>query len=57
MKHWKCTIKEKGHDHLLTPEWLADDYTDENDCVKFWGLNNDDVEWYKLELVEDEENK
>ena len=49
MRHWKCTIKEVGNNHLLTPE-LTGDY-DEKYCVKFWGLNEPDVEWYKLEEV------
>jgi len=27
---------------------------DEKYCIKFWGLKNPDVEWYKLEEVKDE---
>lgn len=57
MKHWKCTIKEKGNDRLLTPEYLGDDYVDESFCVKWWGLNNPDIEWYRLEEVKDDETK
>ena len=51
MRHWKCTIKEVNNPHLLKPE-LTGDY-DEEGCVKFWGLKNSDVEWYKLEEIID----
>ena len=51
MRRWRCTIKEVGNDHLLTPELWGDDYTDENACVKHWGLKESDVEWYKLEEI------
>lgn len=53
MRHWKCTIKEKGNDKLLVPEYIGDDYFDENACVRFWGLKNPDVEWYKLEEIKE----
>lgn len=63
METWKATIKEKGNEHLLTPEYLLsnmfDHITDERQreyetrkfLRKFWGLDNPDVEWYKLERV------
>ena len=53
MRIWRCTIKEKGNDHLLTPELWGDDYTNEETCVKHWGLNEPDIEWYKLEEITD----
>lgn len=56
MRKWKCTIKEKGNEHLLTPELWGDDYTDENTCVKHWGLNEPDIEWYMLEEITDKED-
>lgn len=49
MRTWKCTIKERGNDHVLIPTLTGD--FDRNYCIKFWGLNNSDVEWYKLEEV------
>jgi len=52
MRHWICEIKEKGNEQILVPE-LFGDY-DENDCVKFLGLKNPDVEWYKLREVYDD---
>lgn len=61
---WQATIKESDNDHLLTPSYsMTDDMfghiNDERlrECEmrkflrKFWGLNNPDVEWYKLEKV------
>ena len=51
MKHWICEIKEVGNDRILKPELIGD--YDENYCVKWWGLNKPDVEWYKLKEVKD----
>ena len=61
---WQATIKECGNDHLLTPSYsMTEDMfghiNDERlrECKmrkflrKFWGLDNPDVEWYKLEKV------
>ncbi len=58
MIHWKAEIKEKGNDHILTPEYLVPeddmhDYIDEKFLINFWGLDHDDVEWYKLYKVKD----
>ena len=53
MRHWICEIKEVGKPNTLKPEYIGDDYFDENECVKFLGLKNPDVEWYKLEEVKD----
>ena len=49
MKTFKATIKEKGNDSLLHPTYTGD--VDEEYLVKFWGLDNDDVEWYKIEEI------
>ena len=61
---WQTTIKECGNDHLLTPSYsfAADffgyfkderqrEYEMRKFLRKFWGLDNPDVEWYKLEKV------
>ena len=60
MEIWKATIKEKGNEHLLTPEYhfsnQFDHINDEKlrECEtrkflkEFWGLDNPDVEWYVL---------
>ena len=54
MRHWKCEIKEVGSPHTVKPELWGDETMDEKYCIKFWGLKNPDVEWYKLEEVKDE---
>ena len=63
MEIWKATIKEKGNEHLLTPEYhlsnqfdyIKDEKLRECKIRKFlrifWGLNHPDVEWYKLEKL------
>ena len=53
MRHWVCEIKEVGNPQTVKPE-LFGDY-DEKDCVRWWGLKNPDVEWYKLMEVKDGE--
>lgn len=61
---WQATIKERGNNHLLTPLYsmtndmfghIKDErqrkYEMRKFLIKFWGLDNPDVEWYKLEKV------
>ena len=61
---WHATIKERGNDNLLTPSYsMTEDmfghikderqreYETRRFLIEFWGLNNPDVEWYKLEKV------
>ena len=47
--------KTLGNAVPIVSECWGDDYFDENDCVKWWGLKNPDVEWYRLEEVKDED--
>ena len=56
MRHWKIEIKEKGNNQILTPEYIGDDSFDRNACIEFFGLNESDVEWYKLVEVNDKNN-
>jgi len=63
METWKVTIKEKGNESLLTPEYhisnmfdyIKDIHVRQMEIRKylrqFWGLDNPDVEWYKLEMI------
>ena len=55
MKKWKARIKEKGTDHILTPEylWFNCGEKTREEIIEFWGLENEDVEWYELELIEE----
>lgn len=48
-KRYKVTIKEVGNTHLLTPELYG--YYDRDYVIKFFGLNNKDVEWYEIEEI------
>lgn len=61
---WQATIKECCNDHILTHSYsMSDDmfgyikderqreYETKIFLKKFWGLDNPDVEWYKLEKV------
>lgn len=43
-------IKEGGHTNVLTPSISGSEMTKE-ELIDFWGLANDDVEWYKLYQV------
>ena len=54
---WKAKIKERDNEHILTPTYLCDDNVTEKDMIDFWGLDNPDVEWYKLEKIDDNEEK
>lgn len=57
MVNWKAEIKERGIDGILTPSYSIPDTEKENFdrsfFVKFWGLEEPDVEWYKLICEED----
>jgi len=59
MVTWKATIKERGNDNLLTPSYTFGENLDEQNeeltrkfLIKFWGLEEPDVEWYELERIE-----
>jgi len=68
METWQAKIKEKGNDHILTPTYMIPNdmfgYIKPKEkreemtrkyLVDFWGLNEPDVEWYKLEKLAKEE--
>jgi len=61
---WQATIKEHDNDHILTTSYsMTEDmfgyikderqreYETKRFLISFWGLDNPDVEWYKLEKV------
>lgn len=61
---WQAIIKEIGNKELLKPIWVSSefDYIKDdkqrewvmrNHLEKFWGLRDDGVEWYTLELIDD----
>ena len=45
-RHWQVVIKEVFNPKTITTE-VHGNY-DENGVVKFLGLKNEDIEWYKL---------
>lgn len=47
MKTWKITIKEVGNPRELHPSYTGD--VDRDFIIEFFGLNESDVEWYKIE--------
>lgn len=40
-------IKEKNNAHIIETEYLGN--VDEKFLIGFFGLNNNDVEWYEIE--------
>lgn len=50
MKTWKVTLKEVGGS-VLHPSLTGD--FDRDYVIKWFGLDQPDVEWYELELVEE----
>lgn len=57
MKIWKARIKEKGTKRILTPKYIFSNTCEktENEIIQFWGLENDDIEWYELWLEKENE--
>ena len=51
MKHFKATIKEKSG-AVLHPSYIGD--VNKEYLIKFWGLDNDDVEEWTIEEVTEE---
>lgn len=51
MKHWEARIKEKNNHHILTPSYYGN--VNKEFLIKFWGLNEYDIEWYELNLIKD----
>lgn len=57
MKHFKAKIKEKDKDNILTPEYYGPDNVTSDFLENFWGCNEDDVEWFEIIEVEDNNAK
>ena len=55
----KATIKEKS-DRIVTPTYIIskEEYEKlpEDFFIKFWGLDDSDVIWYKLEVIDEDNN-
>ncbi|WP_217938936.1 MULTISPECIES: hypothetical protein [Muribaculaceae] len=53
-RHWKIKLKERTTGQILTPEYIG--YKDREKVIEFFGLENQDVEWYEIEEVPCKEN-
>ena len=53
MKKYIAEIKEVGNPSILTPSLTCDGMSVEG-LIKFWGLNEPDVEWYRLYQIVDD---
>ena len=49
-KFYLITIKEKNNPHVIETEYLGN--VDEKFLIDFFGLNDDDVEWYEIKELE-----
>ncbi|WP_289756439.1 MULTISPECIES: hypothetical protein [Muribaculaceae] len=54
-RHWKIKLKERTTGQILTPEDIG--YKDREKVIEFFGLENQDVEWYEIEEVPCKENE
>lgn len=52
-KTYMAEIKEKGNPSILTPQSYGHSYS-KQDLIKFWGLDQPDIEWFKLYCQSDE---
>lgn len=48
--YYIAEIKEKGKSGILRPSHYCKEIT-KFDLINFWGLDDDDVEWYRLYKV------
>lgn len=55
MKKYRITVKEVGHVGPIDTTYSGD--KDEKGLIEFFGLENEDVEWYKKEELPWEEQE
>lgn len=53
MTHWRVTIKEWNTPHEIESDNISPMTREE--IIKFYGLREQDVEWYRIEVVNDKE--
>ena len=49
MNHYKITIKEQGNNKPIVSKYSG--LLDDTGLIEFYGLNNSDVDWYKIEKL------
>ncbi len=52
-KHYEITTKEVGREKPIKTTYIGD--RDRRYIIDFFGLEQPDVEWYKIELKEDKQ--
>lgn len=52
MSTYVAEIKEVGNTTILTPSVTSDGMT-KDDLIEFWGVDEPDVEWYRLFQIVD----
>lgn len=52
MRHFEITIKEVGREHPIKTSYVGD--VTYKYLVDFFGLENPDVEWYGIEIKDEE---
>lgn len=55
MRHFEITIKEVGREKPIKTSYVGD--VNHKFLVDFFGLNEPDVEWYGIEIKDEEEEK
>lgn len=53
-RHWKIKLKERTTGQILILEYIG--YEDREKVIEFFGLENQDIEWYEIEEVPCKEN-
>lgn len=53
-RHWKIRLKERTTGHICTPEHIGN--LDRAGIIKFFGLDEPDIEWYEIEELPYKEN-
>ena len=48
MFKYKAKIKEVGKEHICEPSYSSYTPVSKEFLIDFWGLENDDVEWYEI---------
>lgn len=54
-KHYEITTKEVGREKPIKTTYIGD--RDRRYIIDFFGLEQPDVEWYKIELIDGKEDK
>lgn len=48
LHHYEAEIKEVFNDNVLKPAYFTEERQSTQDLIKMWGLNEPDIEWFRL---------